>query len=385
MFFWSVSTLVFSFLCLFAFYFWCICKLLSSDPEKILNHMRVCCLFISLTIRCIFYTRNTIADVVLDTPEADQVLGRFFARAVADEILAPSFITRRNSITGIMQPVSPKTSVSSSPTSTPTESSKPSEQSRTAVPLPEKALSAIKKAKALIKSPQGLERLVHVWGANGAHSPMDELISKIQQFLSEYNITGDLDEAVLCVRELRATSFHHQVVYEAILLVIDSCANEGTLLRMSSLLRRLSTTGVVSESQLAKGIQRVLDSIADIQLDAPRAILYCQYLWIDAIGIHVLCADALVHVLVNLSFHSVLSILAHRFLDSLCRLSQSFFPEAICVTVAQMSNKTVQQAKGRRRTISEKVPVSTKYWTARWFELHHFCVYCCVGIAAFLK
>eukprot|EP00041_Stephanoeca_diplocostata_P018448 m.386554 g.386554 ORF g.386554 m.386554 type:complete len:486 (-) comp21016_c0_seq1:130-1587(-) len=257
---------------------------------------------------------NAIPDVTLDTPDADQILGKFFARAVADEILAPSFITRRDSITGTLKPVSQK------PNNSPEREAPDTTGDQAA--YPDKALSAIKKAKALIKSPQGLERLVHIWGANGAHSPMDELVNKIQQFLSEYHMTGDLAEAALCVRELRATSFHHQVVYEAVLLVIDGYANERTMLRMSALLRHLTSTGVISELQLEKGIQRVLDSIADIQLDAPRAIL---------------------------------------FLDSLCRLSQSFFPASICATVEQMSDKTVREAKGRRRTISENIPAPPKY------------------------
>lgn len=228
-----------------------------------------------------------LPDLALDTPDAAQVLGKFIARAVADELLAPAFVRRR------------RRSSSDSP------------------PPTDDAVAAVTKAHALINTPQGLERLVHCWGTNGAHSPVEELRAKVQLCLRECAETGDTEEAELCIRELRAQHFHHEVVFQAVVLAIDS-GNERTMLRMSALLGKLCASLVISDVQLRKGVARVWDAIDDISLDAPRAAL---------------------------------------FLDTFCRLTNAVLPPDFCRKVAKLSIATVNKAKGgRRRTVSERVP-----------------------------
>eukprot|EP00038_Savillea_parva_P016538 m.17115 g.17115 ORF g.17115 m.17115 type:complete len:420 (+) comp3457_c0_seq1:1349-2608(+) len=212
-------------------------------------------------------------DLNLDTPNAHQVAGKFMARAVADEIMAPRFI-----------------------------SSRPGPQDS------DYAALAFNKARGLIVSPQGFGHLAHVWGSSGARSPVDELRSKVSLMLGEYLLTNDLMEAEACARELRAKHFMHEVVFQAIDLAIDG-RSERDMRMLSTLLLSLCNSSVISSAQLESGLDRVLQSIDDLQLDIPKATLD---------------------------------------LDTFCRLSSSFLPREFCAKVAQLACKAMKQLRGGR-------------------------------------
>mmetsp|Transcript_14593 Transcript_14593/g.43211 ORF Transcript_14593/g.43211 Transcript_14593/m.43211 type:complete len:434 (-) Transcript_14593:1046-2347(-) len=176
-------------------------------------------------------------DLNLDTPNAHQVVGKFMARAVADEILAPIVITSR-----------------------------PGPQDS------DEAAAAFAKARGLIMTPQGFSRLAFVWGCSGGRSPVGELKSKISLLLGEFIITRDSEEAEACIRDLRAKQFMHEVVYQAIELAIDGRKKRDMLL-LSSLLGSLFSSSVISDMQLEKGLGRIIESMVDIRLDNPRAAI----------------------------------------------------------------------------------------------------------------
>lgn len=48
---------------------------------------------------------------------------------------------------------------------------------------------------------------------------MKSLIRQIQLLLKEYLTSGDLAEAMRCVRDLEVPHFHHELVYEVNLMV----------------------------------------------------------------------------------------------------------------------------------------------------------------------
>ncbi len=66
--------------------------------------------------------------------------------------------------------------------------------------------------------------------------------------LKEYLSSGDCSEAVRCLRELEVPHFHHELVYEAVVMVLEN-ATEVCAGMMSTLLLHLYQTGMVSFDQ----------------------------------------------------------------------------------------------------------------------------------------
>ncbi len=67
--------------------------------------------------------------------------------------------------------------------------------------------------------------------------------------LNEYLSSGDCVEAIRCLRELEVPHFHHELVYEAIVMVMEN-ATEACAERMTALLLYMYQTGVISSDQL---------------------------------------------------------------------------------------------------------------------------------------
>lgn len=172
---------------------------------------------------------------MLDTPNAGLVLGKFIARAVADELVSPSFVSNRPIL---------------------------SDSNEIAL--------AFGKARGLTLNPYGLHRLVNVWGASGALSSIGLLRGSVSLLLHEYLITTNREEAEQCIRDLSAEQFHHEVVFQVVELAIDG-RDERDMLDLASLLKSATVCGLISQTQLAKGLQRILSSMDDIQLDNPHA------------------------------------------------------------------------------------------------------------------
>lgn len=178
-----------------------------------------------------------LADLILDTPDAPEVVGKFLARGIADGIVSPGFIEQDLSDAG-----------------------------------PESALvrRAFTKARGLVGGKQGLDRLARVWGMHGCRSPVVALQAKVMELLQEYVVTNDAAEATRCIRELRAPQFHHEVVFQAVSMATDGRKSEQVV-ALSQLLHSLCRMVIITPTQVNKGLDRVLAALADTQLDVPRA------------------------------------------------------------------------------------------------------------------
>ena len=64
----------------------------------------------------------------------------------------------------------------------------------------------------------GMVRLDNVWGVGGGVRPVKYLVKKIVLLLKEYLCSGDIQEATLCLKELEVPHFHHELVYEVMLV-----------------------------------------------------------------------------------------------------------------------------------------------------------------------
>ncbi|XP_013792200.2 programmed cell death protein 4-like, partial [Limulus polyphemus] len=159
---------------------------------------------------------NSLGDLVLDIPEAPTMLGNFIARAVADDCIPPKFVYGyRGKLTD--------------------------EYSR----------AALEHADTLLGMKHGLVRLDNIWGEGGGMRPVKYLINKMQLLLQEYLSSGDINEATRCLRELEVPHFHHELVYEAVVMVIEDMGERAMDL-ICKLLKSLAASVIVTPDQLKR-------------------------------------------------------------------------------------------------------------------------------------
>jgi len=176
-----------------------------------------------------------LSDLTLDAPSAPEILGRFIARAVADDLLPPKYVQ--------------------------------SYKGKLTCPF---AVRAMAEAENLLLIKHSYTRLDHVWGVGGAHHPNKLLLKRVKLLLQEYISSNDMNEATRCVRELDAPHFHHELVYQALLMVLEQSSAE-VCSRIGKLLTYWSNAVIVTVDQMTKGIKRIYDDLDDIRLDVPNA------------------------------------------------------------------------------------------------------------------
>ncbi|GBM41236.1 Programmed cell death protein 4 [Araneus ventricosus] len=116
----------------------------------------------------------------------------------------------------------------------------------------------------------GLVRLDNVWGVGGGMRPVKYLINQMHLLLKEYLCSGDSAEACRCIQELEVPHFHHELVYEALIMVIEDI-RESSMDLMCSLFKVLASSVIVTPDQMTRGFFRVYDEMPDICIDVPPA------------------------------------------------------------------------------------------------------------------
>lgn len=180
---------------------------------------------------------DSIEDLVIDIPDAQAMVGSFLARAVVDEVLAPAFLSNRNN-------------------------THPGD-------------CVVEKAVSLLSREHCTARLEKVWGP-GDGRPVTELKEIMDQLLKEYLLSRELDEAASCVRELKASHFHHELVKRGVKIAmeedgLDHASESSSLDAMAALFKFLVNNSIVSEYQVAKGASRLRKILPDLKLDVPAA------------------------------------------------------------------------------------------------------------------
>lgn len=181
---------------------------------------------------------HDLPDLSLDTPDAVSALGKFIARAVADDCLAPRFVQKLK------------------------------------VDVKEGHLShqALDGASLLINMKHGMFKLDNVWGVGGGRRPVKILIKKILLLLKEYLSSGDVQEAIHCLQELEVPHFHHELVYEAIFMVLERYETvERVAPLIAQLLKNMYDSNFITIDQMNTGFRRIFKSLPDIVIDVPHA------------------------------------------------------------------------------------------------------------------
>lgn len=176
-------------------------------------------------------------DLVLDVPDAPTILGNFIARAIADDCIPPKFIIVMKGKTDN-----------------------------------ERIQEALSRADTLLSIDHGLVRLHNVWGVGGALRPVKALTRQMTLLLQEFLCSGDIEEASRCLRVLEVPHFHHELVYEAIVMALEanSQVKEEALCK---LLKAFDHQVLITTDQMERGFLRVIDDLPDICMDVPLAYI----------------------------------------------------------------------------------------------------------------
>lgn len=155
-----------------------------------------------------------LPDLMLDTPNADILLGNFIARAVADDCIPPIYVTRAQETS------------------------------------PDKPMrSAIEQAADLLSTKHGLINVDRVWGITGGMRPVKYLVKQMHLILEEYLVSNLADDAGACLKDLEVPHFHHEFVYEAIVKAIED-SKEQTIDKICSLIKYLFDSAIITVDQL---------------------------------------------------------------------------------------------------------------------------------------
>lgn len=176
-------------------------------------------------------TLDSLEDIVLDVPDASDMLAKFLARAIVDEIVPPAFL-------------------------------------KNTVPTTNIAKDTIALANALITERHRMDRLAHIWGP-GDLSSVKRLKEEAATMIEEFLTTGDLQEVDACIRKLNASEFHFQLVKIAIRMVLTRTEEDRR--KIVTLFDFLFKSGHVGPETMAKGFNALYDQIDDIKLDIPNA------------------------------------------------------------------------------------------------------------------
>lgn len=178
-------------------------------------------------------------DLKLDTPDAPDVLGKFLARAVADDCLPPAYVDAHPA------------------------------------GLPECtdacAHATIKKAHTLLHMTHAISHLDQVWGVHGQRAPVKYVVKKIILIIKEFLSSSDLKEAEHCLHELGVPHFHHEVVYEAVMVIMEKDGDDHVREQVLQLVAHFYAANIITVDQMEAGLKRIQGNLHDITLDVPRA------------------------------------------------------------------------------------------------------------------
>ena len=111
------------------------------------------------------------------------------------------------------------------------------------------ARQALARADVLLSMKHGMTRLDNVWGVGGGLRPVTSLVRSMGLLLQEYLSSDDTQEAARCLKELEVPHFHHELVYEAVVLALEA-VNEETENSVVKLLKSFCDSTIVTPDQM---------------------------------------------------------------------------------------------------------------------------------------
>jgi programmed cell death protein 4 len=173
---------------------------------------------------------DRLPDLSLDVPDAPEVLGKFIARAIFDEVLPPVFIqqAKRNN---------------------------------------NQAHSSLSLAHELYDKDRKI--LAHIWGG-GDLSSVRRLRKVVDALLKDYLENKEIEDASTAILTLSAPSYNSQVIRQALTLALERNSAQARK-DITELIAVLHKRGQFSTYDVQHGFELVWRKISDIKLDVPNA------------------------------------------------------------------------------------------------------------------
>ncbi|XVF29896.1 hypothetical protein REPUB_Repub16aG0009900 [Reevesia pubescens] len=195
-------------------------------------------------------------DLIVDIPDTVDVLALFIARAVVDDILPPAFLKKQIEL----------------------------------LPSHSKGVEVLKRAeKGYLAAPMHTETIERRW-AGSKTKTVEDVKARINNLLIEYVASGDKKEAFRCIKDLKVSFFHHEIVKRALIMAMERRQAEDRLL---DLLKEAAEECLINSSQITKGFDRMIDTVEDLSLDIPNAQRILKSLISKAASDGWLCASSL--------------------------------------------------------------------------------------------
>nr|CAH8820034.1 unnamed protein product [Trichobilharzia regenti] len=147
---------------------------------------------------------------------------------------------------------------------------------------PDLALQALNRAESILTLRHAFSRLENIWGVPAGPKATKVLAKRIRRLLKSFIDSNDIDEATEALLELDAPHFHHELVFQAIVMAIE-ISTQLARERVISLLSELCSSVVLTIDQLTLGVRRVYAELPDLQLDVPAAYTLMESIMNDAI------------------------------------------------------------------------------------------------------
>jgi len=173
-----------------------------------------------------------LPDLVLDVPNAPQILAKFVSRAIYDEVLPPAFVKHSHVDNN-------------------------------------HAKETLALAYATNHSTDEKRRLEHIWGP-GDGTSVEMLKEAVDTLLREYFENPNTNDAAVSVRELNAPSFSGQIVKQALRLALGKNTEEARK-NVVALLSSWHKTNLISDFHMERGFTNTSLQLSDLQLDVPNA------------------------------------------------------------------------------------------------------------------
>jgi len=198
---------------------------------------------------------KNLNELVLDTPDAPTILGNFIARSIADDCIPPKFL-----------------------------------QSYKGKVDCEHAVVTLARSDSLLSMRHGLVRLDNVWGVGGGTRPVKYLVKKMELLLEEFLSSADVAEATRCLLELEVPHFHHELVYEGVVMALEKM-DERTSQMMCQLLGSLHRAIIITPTQMKAGFIRVYEDMPQICVDVPPAYTILERFVVQCLAAKIITDD----------------------------------------------------------------------------------------------
>jgi hypothetical protein len=173
---------------------------------------------------------SSTEDITLDIPDAPSMLALFLGRAMVDEVLSPSFVAHADS----------------------------------KLPTGSLGIDICVAVKKLLAAKHSAERFTNCWHGYSLNETSEALTNAFIDMIKEYLVSRNLNELLKCIKDVGMPHYHHELVYQSIIMVLDK-ASAGE--EVFELLAKLFMCGEINVTQTTIAYNRLCEDAQDLELD----------------------------------------------------------------------------------------------------------------------